>query len=93
MWPRLAGTVAESKIRAAHPEFPDCTVFLVLFSDRVPWVSMMDGAELRERALPWMVLKHVASDDSAGMHHKLPTSAVSFFHSVIFFAIFLSSFC
>jgi hypothetical protein len=48
MWPRLAETVAESKIRAAHPEFPDCSVFLVLFSDRVPWVSMMDGAELRE---------------------------------------------
>ena len=53
MWPRLAGTVAESKIRAAHPEFPDCAVFLVLFSDRVLWVSMIDGAELRELALPW----------------------------------------
>jgi hypothetical protein len=45
---------------------------------------MIDGAELRERALPWMVsLKHVASDDSAGMHHKLPTTEVFVFHSVI----------
>jgi len=38
-------------------------------------------------------LKHVVLDDRAAMHHKLPTSAVFFFHSVIFFPIFLSSFC
>lgn len=48
MWPRLVEAATESKIRAARPEFPDRSLFLVFFSDRIRGVSMIDGAELQE---------------------------------------------
>jgi hypothetical protein len=46
MRPFLVETVTESKIRGVRPGFPGRTLFLVLFSDRMPRASMIDGAEL-----------------------------------------------
>jgi hypothetical protein len=86
MRPLLVETVTESKIRGARPGFPGHTLFLVLFSDRMPRVSMIDGAELQGRSEHRALLrclKHMHLDCSVAMHHKLPNSAV-FFRSLAF---------
>jgi hypothetical protein len=90
MRPLLVEMVTESKILGIRPGFPDRTLFLVLFSDRMPSASMIDGAVLQGKnehlALP-VCLKHMHLDCSFAMHHKLPNSAV-FFRSPTFYPVF-----